>query len=163
MRQIAAIAGAEEVIASLPHGFETSLGKQFSDGIELSAGEWQRIAMARAFLRHAPIMLLDEPTSAMDPWAEITWAEQFRRFAQGRISLLVTHRFTTAMFCDVIHVMAKGAIVESGTHGELLALGGLYADGWASQKDGGRIFLLTRSDMQVRTCLLYTSPSPRDS
>jgi len=139
MRQIAAIAGADEVIASLPHGLQNSLGKQFAEGTELSTGEWQRIAMARAFLRHAPIMLLDEPTSAMDPWAEITWAEQFKRFAQDRISLLVTHRFTTAMFSDVIHVMAKGAIVESGTHDELLALGGLYAEGWASQRDRGRI------------------------
>jgi ATP-binding cassette, subfamily B, bacterial len=139
VRQVAAIAGANEVIASLPHGFQTSLGKQFSEGIELSTGEWQRIAMARAFLRHAPIMLLDEPTSEMDPWAEITWAEEFKCFTQGRISLLVTHRFTTAMFSDVIHVMAKGAIVESGTHGDLLALGGLYAEGWASQRDGGRI------------------------
>ena len=95
--------------------------------------------MARAFLRDAPIMLLDEPTSAMDPWTEISWAEHFRRFAQGRTSIIVTHRFTTAMFADIIHVMDKRGIVESGTHDELLALGGLYAEGWARQKDSTHI------------------------
>ncbi len=135
VRRVAALAGAEDIISRLPQGFQTNLGKQFSEGVELSAGEWQRIAMARAFLRHAPIMLLDEPTSAMDPWAEITWAEQFQRFAQGRTSVVVTHRFTTAMFSDVVHVMDKGRIVESGSHADLLALGGLYAVGWAGQKE----------------------------
>ncbi len=139
VRKAAAIAGAEELIASLPHGFQTSLGKQFSEGVELSTGEWQRVAIARTLLRGAPIILLDEPTSAMDPWAEITWAEQFRCFAQGRTAVLITHRFTTAMFADVIHVMAGGQIVESGTHDELLALGGLYAEGWANQRDEAHI------------------------
>jgi len=134
VRLAAAIAGAEEIISGLSLGFQTRLGKQFSEGVELSTGEWQRVAIARAFLRHAPIILLDEPTSAMDPWAEIRWAEQFRRFAQGRMAVLVTHRFTTAMFADVIHVMTQGRIVESGTHDDLLALSGLYAEGWANQK-----------------------------
>jgi ATP-binding cassette subfamily B protein len=139
VHQVAALAGAEDLITRLPNGFQTNLGKQFSEGIELSTGEWQRIAMARSFLRDAPIMLLDEPTSAMDPWAEITWADKFRRFAQGRTSVVVTHRFTTAMFSDIIHVMDKGGIVESGTHDDLLALDGLYAEGWASQKDRAHV------------------------
>jgi len=150
VRLAAAIAGAEEIISGLPVGFQTRLGKQFSEGVELSTGEWQRVAIARAFLRHAPIILLDEPTSAMDPWAEIRWAEQFRCFAQGRMAVLVTHRFTTAMFADVIHVMTQGRVVESGTHDELLALGGLYAEGWASQRHEAYVPSNHRSDGQDR-------------
>src|ERR1700722_3911858 len=102
VRQAAAFAGAEDKIRGLPQALQTHLGKQFSEGVELSAGEWQRIAIARAFFRQAPIILLDEPTSAMDPWTEIAWVEQMRRFAAGRIAVVVTHRFTTAMFADVI-------------------------------------------------------------
>ena len=86
----------------------------------------------------------------MDPWAEIRWAEQFRCFAQGRMAVLVTHRFTTAMFADVIHVMTQGRVVESGTHDELLALGGLYAEGWASQRHEAYVPSNHRSDAQVR-------------
>jgi ATP-binding cassette subfamily B protein len=129
----AADAGATELIARLPQGFKTHLGKSFLAGTELSVGEWRRLAMARTFFRRAPIVLLDEPTSAMDPWAEIEWAERFRSIAGGRIAILITHRFTTAMFADVIHVMSEGRIVESGRHEELISAEGLYAQGWAAQ------------------------------
>jgi ATP-binding cassette subfamily B protein len=129
-------AGADEPVARLPKGYETLLGKWFAGGTDLSVGEWQRLALARAFLRRAPILLLDEPTSAMDSWAEADWHERFRRLAAGRTVLIITHRFTTAMRADIIHVMTEGRVAESGSHQELLARGGLYARSWAAQMRG---------------------------
>jgi ATP-binding cassette, subfamily B, bacterial len=128
-------AGADGIISRLPRGYQTLLGNSFESGAELSVGEWQRVALARAFLRQAPIMILDEPTSAMDPWAESDWMTRFRQLAAGRIAILITHRFTTARFADVIHVVENGKVVESGNHEELLALGGLYAQGWSAGQD----------------------------
>jgi len=129
----AAAAGADEVAARLPDGYNSLLGKCFNDGVELSTGEWQRVALARAFLRRAPILILDEPTSAMDPWAEANWISRFRSLANGRTAILITHRLTTAMRADVIHVMSGGKVVESGAHEELLSRGGLYAQSWLAQ------------------------------
>jgi ATP-binding cassette subfamily B protein len=129
-------AGADGFIQRLPRGYDTLLGKWFADGIELSVGEWQRIALARAFYRRAGILVLDEPTSAMDPWAEADWLKRFRSLAEGRTSLIITHRFATAMYADSIHVMSRGRIVESGSHAALLALGGRYAAGWNAQHTG---------------------------
>jgi ATP-binding cassette subfamily B protein len=126
-------AGADQVIAKLPDGYANLLGRWFAGGNELSAGEWQRIALARAFLRDAPVLLLDEPTSAMDPWAEADWLESFRAIAAGRTAIIITHRFTTARYADVIHVLDRGRVVESGAHEELLALGGRYAQSWKAQ------------------------------
>ena len=126
-------AGAEEIVACLPQQEQTLLGRWFAGGTELSVGEWQRIALARAFLRRAPIVILDEPTSALDPWAEADWLERFRQLAVGRTSIIITHRFTTAMNADVIHVMDRGRIVESGSHNLLLAQNGLYAESWSRQ------------------------------
>jgi ATP-binding cassette, subfamily B, bacterial len=126
-------AGAHEIIAKLPQGYDTRLGKWFPDGTDLSGGELQRLALARAFLRKAEIIILDEPTSAMDPWAEHDWLERFRTMAQGRTAIVITHRFTLAMRADIIHVMRAGQIVESGNHQELLALGGFYAKSWQDQ------------------------------
>lgn len=126
-------AGAEEIVARLPQQEQTLLGRWFAGGTELSVGEWQRIALARAFLRRAPIIILDEPTSALDPWAEADWLERFRELAAGRTSIIITHRFTTAMHADVIHVMDQGRIVESGSHQRLLAQSGIYAESWSRQ------------------------------
>lgn len=126
-------AGAEEAALRLPEGLDTQLGRWFAGGAELSVGEWQRVALARAFFRAAPAILLDEPTSAMDSWAENDWMERFLRLAAGRTTLLITHRFTTAMRADVIHVMHEGRIIETGTHAELLRFGGRYAQSWAAQ------------------------------
>ena len=126
-------AGAHELITSLPKGYDTLLGKWFADGTELSAGEWQRVVMARAYLRRSPLLILDEPTSMMDSWSEADWFERFQALAQGRTAVIITHRFTIAMRADVIHVMEHGRIVESGSHNELLARGGLYARSWKAQ------------------------------
>jgi len=125
-------AGAHGPIQNLPNGYETLLGKWFG-GAELSVGEWQRVALARAFLRQASIILLDEPTSAMDSWTEVDWMNRFRSLTAGRTTLIITHRFTTAMQADVIHVMDHGKIIESGTHAELLEQRGKYAQSWRAQ------------------------------
>ena len=129
----AAAAGADGPISRLPEGYNTLLGKWFEGGTDLSVGEWQRLALARAFLRQAPLIVLDEPTSSMDPWAEADWLGRFRRMATGKTAILITHRFTTAAHADIIHVMQDGQIIESGSHTELLAIGGLYAQSWHTQ------------------------------
>ncbi|MCL1465756.1 ABC transporter ATP-binding protein [Argonema galeatum] len=126
-------AGADEIIDRLPKGYHTLLGKLFEGGTELSGGEWQRIALARAFLRQAPLIILDEPTSAMDSWAEADWLERFRQLVGSSTAIIITHRFTIAKRADIIHVMADGEIVESGSHDELLSRGGAYAKSWKRQ------------------------------
>ncbi len=134
IKEAAVRAGADAVIARLPHGLDTLLGRAYLDGVELSVGEWQRIALGRTLLRDVPIVVLDEPTSAMDPWAEVEWLPRLRDLARGCAVLLITHRFTTAMCADRIHVMAEGRVVECGSHSELLAREGLYARGWALEE-----------------------------
>lgn len=126
-------AGAHDFIQRLPRQYETHLGTWFANGTELSIGEWQRIALARAFLRRAKILILDEPTSALDSWAEADWFHRFRVLADGRTAIIITHRLTIAKRADVIHVMDAGQIVESGTHNELISQSGLYAQSWAKQ------------------------------
>jgi len=126
-------AGADTQIHRLKEGYETMLGKWFEGGTDLSVGEWQRLSLARAFLRKATIIVLDEPTSSMDPWAEADFLRRIRQLAAGRTSILITHRFTTAAFADVIYVMDQGRIVEFGSHQELLTQGGRYATSWKEQ------------------------------
>ena len=133
IEEAARSAGAHETISRLPHGYGTMLGKSFANGTDLSAGEWQRVAMARAFLRQSAIILLDEPTSFMDSWAEVEWFDKLRKLARGRTAMVVTHRFTIAMRADLIHVMDGGRVVESGSHASLLRNGGLYAESWREQ------------------------------
>ncbi|WGV27614.1 ABC transporter ATP-binding protein [Halotia branconii] len=129
--------GIHEKISRLPLGYNTMLGKLFPEGTDLSGGQWQRLALARAFFRRAQIIILDEPTSAMDPWAEHDWLERFRSLASGRTAIVITHRFTLAMQADIIHVMRAGQIVESGSHDQLLNLDGLYAQSWRDQMEAG--------------------------
>jgi len=136
IEEAARAAGADGPISRLPDGYDTVLGTWFEGGTDLSVGEWQRIALARAFLRQAPVVVLDEPTSAMDSWAEADWLARFRTLVAGRTAILITHRFTTARYADVIHVMEGGQIVESGSHEELVASGGRYAQSWNAQTAG---------------------------
>ena len=120
-------AGADELITGLPKGYETILGKWFEDGEELSIGEWQKIALARAFLREAQIIVLDEPTSSLDAKTEYEVFNNFRQLLDGRSAILISHRFSTVRMADRIFVFDKGKIKEKGTHEQLMQLGGKYA------------------------------------
>lgn len=132
IKAAAEAAGADVPIGRLPGEYRAVLGKWFG-GAELSGGEWQRLALARAFLRQAELVILDEPTSAMDSWAEADWLQRFRQLIAGRTALIITHRFTTALHADVIHVMERGRIVESGSHEELIKVRGRYESSWRQQ------------------------------
>jgi ATP-binding cassette subfamily B protein len=119
-------AGADAVIARLPRGYETMLGNWFETGEELSIGEWQKIALARAFLRQAQIIVFDEPTSAMDAKAEYHLFQKLHQLTAGRTVILISHRLSTVKMADCIYVLEHGRIVESGTHDELHGYGGTY-------------------------------------
>jgi ATP-binding cassette subfamily B protein len=131
-------AGAAELIRSLPRGYETVLGKWFDDGEELSVGEWQKIALARALLRDAQIVVLDEPTSAMDAAAEYEVFQRFHELAAGRTAILISHRLSTVKMADHIYVLHAGRVVESGSHSELVRKDGTYAHLFAAQASGYR-------------------------
>jgi ATP-binding cassette subfamily B protein len=128
---------AAEFIAELPQRYETQLGKWFKDGRELSGGQWQKIALSRAFMRTgADVLVLDEPTAAMDARAEAEVFEHFRQLARDRITILISHRFSTVRMADQIAVLDRGRIVERGTHAALTAAGGHYAQLFALQARG---------------------------
>ncbi|MEV4547014.1 ABC transporter ATP-binding protein [Nonomuraea wenchangensis] len=128
LRSAATVAGADEVIAGLPHGYRTLLDRRFKDGHELSGGQWQRIAVARGFHRDADLLICDEPTAALDARAEHALFERIRSHADGRTVLLITHRLASVRLADRIYVMEHGKVVEQGDHDALMARGGLYAD-----------------------------------
>jgi ATP-binding cassette subfamily B protein len=123
---VARTAGVEALIAGLPRGYDTHLGRLFGD-TDLSAGQWQKLAVARAFARDAALLILDEPTSNLDARAEHALFEQFRALAEGRTTIIVSHRFSTVSMAHRIVVLDKGRVVEAGTHAELLARAGHYA------------------------------------
>jgi ATP-binding cassette subfamily B protein len=130
---------ASEFIDTLPARYQTQLGKWFKDGRELSGGQWQKIALSRAFMRtRADILVLDEPTAAMDAQAEADIFEHFRQLAKDRITILISHRFSTVRMADQIAVLAHGRIVECGSHEELMRLNGRYAHLFTLQARGYR-------------------------
>src|ERR1700728_2423367 len=130
---------ASEFIETLPAGYHTQLGKWFRDGRELSGGQWQKVALSRAFMRtRADILVLDEPTAAMDAQAESEVFEHFRQLAHDRITILISHRFSTVRMADQIAVLNGGHIVERGTHEELMRLNGRYAHLFTLQARGYR-------------------------
>lgn len=125
--------GAHDVITHLPQGYDTMLGKLFDGGEELSIGQWQKVALARAFLRQSQVIVLDEPTSAMDPKAEYEVFKTFRELIQDQAAILITHRLSTVRMADRIYVMDNGRIVESGSHDQLMDRQGTYAHLFSTQ------------------------------
>ncbi len=121
-------ADADRFLSELPEGYETMLGREFSGGYDLSIGQWQRIALARAFFRDAPFVILDEPTAALDARAESNLFERMRQLLRGRSVVLISHRFSSVRSADRIYVLHDGRVVEQGAHDELMERGGLYAE-----------------------------------
>lgn len=130
--------GADQVIEGMPNGYETILGRRWEKGLELSGGQWQKIALARAFMRNAEALILDEPTSALDAEAEYEIFKRFRELMSGRIAVLISHRFSTVRMADRIVVLSDGRIVELGSNAELMACGGPYSRLFELQAEGYR-------------------------
>ena len=129
---------ASEVVEALPERYRQMLGRRFDGGVELSGGQWQKVALGRAYMRDAQLLILDEPTAALDARAEF---EVFRRFAElteSKMAILISHRFSTVRMADRILVLEHGRVLEDGTHEELLALGGRYAELFNLQAAGYR-------------------------
>ena len=129
---------ADDVIAKLPLGYAQVLGKRFRTGIDLSGGEWQKIAIARAYMRDAQLLILDEPTAALDARAEFEVFQRFKELSEGKTAVLISHRFCSVRMADRIIVLVDGAVEAMGTHAELLAQGGRYAELFELQAAGYR-------------------------
>src|SRR4029079_16329796 len=119
----------------LPEAYQTLLGPEFLGGVDLSVGQWQRMALARAFYRDAPLVILDEPTASLDARAEHDLFIRIRNLLAGRTVLLISHRFSSVRNADRVYVLDEGRLIESGTHAELVAAGGRYAEMYALQAE----------------------------
>lgn len=129
------LAELSEAVSRLPNGVRTNLGKIYTDGVDLSGGEWQRVAMARSLVSEAPLRILDEPTAALDPVSESRVYSQFEKISQGKTTIFISHRLGSTKLADTIYVLSDGRIAERGTHRELMDMGGLYAQMYAAQAD----------------------------
>ncbi len=138
IREAARRSLADSVATRVPQGFDQMLGRRFDNGVELSGGEWQKVALARAYMRDAQVLILDEPTAALDARAEYEVFLRFAELTQGRMAVLISHRFSTVRMADRILVLQSGELVDDGTHEELVARGGLYAELFSLQAAGYR-------------------------
>jgi ATP-binding cassette subfamily B protein len=129
---------ADEVIAKLPGRYQQMIGKRFRHGVELSGGEWQKIAISRAYMREAAVLILDEPTAALDARSEFEVFERFKELSSGKTAILISHRFSSVRMADRILVLAEGHIEAAGTHDELLAQSGRYSELFELQAAGYR-------------------------
>ncbi len=138
IREAARRSLADSVAKRVPQGFDQMLGRRFDNGVELSGGEWQKVALARAYMRDAQVLILDEPTAALDARAEYEVFLRFAELTKGRMAVLISHRFSTVRMADRILVLKGGELVDDGTHEELVARGGLYAELFSLQAAGYR-------------------------
>ncbi|HVQ33116.1 MAG TPA: ABC transporter ATP-binding protein, partial [Lysobacter sp.] len=129
---------ADGVVASLPNGYDQVIGRRFRSGVDLSGGQWQKIAIARAYMRDAQVMILDEPTAALDARSEFEVFQRFKELSSGRTAVLISHRFSSVRMADRILVLAEGRLEASGTHEQLLAQRGRYAELFELQAAGYR-------------------------
>jgi ATP-binding cassette subfamily B protein len=129
---------ASSLLPRFPHGFRQMLGRRFGEGVDLSGGEWQKVALARAYMREAQLLILDEPTAALDARAEYEVFVRFSELMAGRMAVVISHRFSTVRMADRIVVLEGGRVLEEGTHEELLVRGGLYSELFEMQAAGYR-------------------------
>jgi ATP-binding cassette subfamily B protein len=129
---------ASSLLPRFPAGFGQMLGRRFDGGMDLSGGEWQKVALGRAYMRSAQVLILDEPTASLDARAEYEVFRRFSELVRGRMAVIISHRFSTVRMADRILVLNSGRVVESGSHEELLAAKGLYADLFTLQAEGYR-------------------------
>ncbi|MGQ5327825.1 ATP-binding cassette domain-containing protein, partial [Xanthomonas arboricola] len=138
IRAAAQRAMASELIDSLPDGYDQLVGRRFKNSVDLSGGQWQKIAIARAYMRDAQLMILDEPTAALDARSEFEVFQRFKELSDNRTAVLISHRFSSVRMADRILVLAAGRIEANGTHAELMAQGGRYAELFELQAAGYR-------------------------
>jgi len=129
---------AASVLPRLPAGYRQILGRRFEGGVDLSGGEWQKVALARAYMRDAQVLVLDEPTAALDARAEYEVFVRFSELTTARTAVLISHRFSTVRMADRIVVLSEGRVVDQGTHHELVGRSGLYQELFAMQAAGYR-------------------------
>jgi ATP-binding cassette, subfamily B, bacterial len=127
------VIGLSEAVSKLPNGMQTYLGKIYKDGVDISGGEWQRVAMARSLVSTAPLRILDEPTAALDPLSESRVYSQFEQISRGKTTVFISHRLGSTKLADIIYVLDGGKIAEQGSHSELMRLKGLYAEMFEAQ------------------------------
>ncbi len=137
-QEAVARAGVQEDLLSLPKGYDSQLGRWFEDGVQLSGGQWQKLALARSYFRNASVVVLDEPTSALDAESEFEVYQAVQKEQKHKITVLISHRFSTVRLADRILVLEGGQVTEQGSHEELLEIGGYYQKHFEMQAVGYR-------------------------